>query len=210
MLTIAPEQFDSKTLKYLETQKIILAMGHTSATYSEAINFFSGSQAVTHLFNGMPSIHHRNPGPIPAIFEKKPYTSIIADGIHVDFSIVAFAKRNLGEYLYLISDAATTCTSGVYQHKDGGDRFVTINPDNETEVLSGSKLTMMKAIKNCVQYIGITLEEAINMATLYPSRLLSIDNEYGSVKPNMLANLVVFDHNYDIQDVYFKGVSIFN
>ncbi len=72
MLTIAPEQFDSEVLKYLEEQHIILAMGHTSATYSEAINFFSGSQAVTHLFNGMPSIHHRNPGPIPAIFEKKP------------------------------------------------------------------------------------------------------------------------------------------
>lgn len=118
-------------------------------------------------------------GPIPAIFEKKPYTSIVADGIHVDFSIVAFAKRNLGEYLYLISDAVTPCSIGVYQHKDGGDRFVTINPENETEVLYGSKLTMMKTVKNCVRYIGITLEEAINMVTLYPSRVLDIDNEFG-------------------------------
>jgi len=208
MLTIAPEQFDGETLAYLDEQKIILAMGHTSATYLETINFFTGSQAVTHLFNGMPSIHHRNPGPIPAIFEKKPYTSIVADGIHVDFSIVAFAKRNLGEFLYLISDAATPCSTGIYQHKDGGNRFVTNNPDNETEVLSGSKLTMMKAIKNCVQYIGITLEEAINMATLYPSRLLGIDNEYGSIKSSKLANFVVFDHNYEIQNVYFKGVSM--
>ena len=210
MLTIAPEQFDSETLRYLEDQHIILAMGHTSATYAEAINFFSGSQAVTHLFNGMPSIHHRNPGPIPAIFEKRPYTSIVADGIHVDFSIVAFAKRNLGEYLYLISDAATPCSTGVYQHKDDGDRFVTMNPDNGMEVLSGSKLTMMKAIKNCVQHVGITLEEAINMATLYPSRLLGIDKEYGSINSNKLGNLVVFDHNYEIQNVFFKGVSMFD
>lgn len=209
MMTIAPEHFDSQALAYLEKQKIVVAMGHTGATYSDTIAFLErGQKAVTHLFNGMPPIHHRNPGPIPAIFAKKPYTSIVADGIHVDFQMVTFAKQNLGESLYLISDAATSCRTGIYQHTDAGDRFVTRNPTDNSAVLSGSKLTLLKAIKNCVQQAEIPLAEAVNMATLYPAKVIGIDQDYGSISSGKLANFVVFDKDYTIKQVYFKGNAI--
>lgn len=210
MMTIAPEKFDAQTLDFLEEQSIVLAMGHTGATYSETLDFLRRRQkSVTHLFNGMPSIHHRNPGPIPAIFAEKPYTSIVADGIHTDFAMIAFAKQNLGESLYLISDAATSNTKGIYQHADAGDRFVTHDPINQTPVLSGSKLTLLKAISNCVQYAGIPLAEAVNMATLYPSKLMGVDGEYGSIEYGKVANLVIFDSSYRISQTYFNGVAVF-
>lgn len=209
MMTIAPEKFDSQTLTYLEEQGIVLAMGHTGATYNETTDFLErGKKSVTHLFNGMPPIHHRNPGPIPAIFLKKPYTSIVADGIHVDFRMIAFAKQNLGESLYLVSDAATNCTIGIYQHTDAGDRYVTLNPVDNSTVLSGSKLTILKAIKNCVEEVGIPLAEAVNMATLYPAKLMGIEEDYGSISDGKLANFVVFDSNYQISQVYFNGDKI--
>jgi N-acetylglucosamine-6-phosphate deacetylase len=210
MMTIAPEQFDLQTLEYLEEQEIVLSIGHTGATYDDTIDFLErGKKSVTHLFNGMPPIHHRNPGPIPAIFAKKPYTSIVADGIHVDFRMIAFAKQNLDESLYLISDAATNSTTGIYQHNDAGDRFVTLNPADNSTVLSGSKLTMLKAIKNCVEEVGIPLAEAVNMATLYPSKLIGIEQDYGSISNGKLANFVVFDINYTIMQVYFNGHKVF-
>lgn len=211
MMTIAPEQFDSATMTFLEEQKIVLAMGHTAATYNDTLAFLEGKQkTITHLFNGMPAIQHRAPGPIPAIFEKKPYTSIVADGIHVDFRMVAFAKQNLGESLYLISDAATSCSTGIYQHTDAGDRFVTKSTHDDTPVLSGSKLTMLQAIKNCVQQAGISLAEAVNMATLYPSKALGIEGDNGSIAVGRIANFVVFDSDYHIQEIYFRGNLVSN
>lgn len=209
MMTIAPEKFDSETLTYLEEQGIVLAMGHTGASYDETINFLDrGKKSVTHLFNGMPPIHHRSPGPIPAIFAKKPYTSIVADGIHVDFRMIAFAKQNLGESLYLVSYAATSYATGIYQHTDAGDRYVTLNSVDNNTVLSGSKLTMLKAIKNCVEKVGIPLAEAVNMATLYPAKLMGVEEDYGSISDGKLANFVIFDSNYQISQVYLNGDEI--
>lgn len=210
MITLAPELQDPEVLLYLETENVITAMGHTGANYKEAGNFLSGTRkAVTHLFNGMPAMHHRKPGPIPAIFEKKPYTSIVADGIHVDYAMIALAKQILGEFLYLISDAATPCVKGTYQHTDSGDRYTTTDSSGHP-VLSGSKLTMISAIKNSVDHAGMTLAEAVNMATLYPARLMRMSHQLGSVKSGYQASMVVFDRDFIIRKVFFNGNMILN
>jgi len=208
MFTLAPELQGEDVLNYLETQRVVTAMGHTGASYEQAKNFLAGKRkAVTHLYNGMPTMHHRKPGPIPAIFQDKPYTSIVVDGIHVDYQMVAMAKQILGEFLYLISDAATPCISGIYQHTDNLTHYVTQDA-NGNPVLSGSKLTMMQAIRNCVEHVGITLQESINMCTLYPARLMGLDHELGLLKSGRSASFVVFNSNYEIESVYFKGKSI--
>ncbi len=200
MITIAPELQDEEVIGYLHRQGIILSAGHSNATYAEARKFINRPvTAITHLYNAMPQMHHREPGIIPAIFEEKPYTSIVADGIHVDFTMIALAKRELGDKLFLITDAVAENTEGAYPHHFTGDRFTM--PDG---TLSGSCLTMLKAVQNCVQCCNIPLPEAINMASLYPARLAQLSGK-GSIEAGYDADLVVFDDNFKVQSVVLKG-----
>ena len=199
MMTIAPELQDKEVINYLNNHGVILSSGHSNATYQEGKSFLNNPiPAVTHLYNAMPQMHHREPGYIPAIFEEKPYTSIVADGIHVDFAMVRLAKRELGDKLFLITDAVTSATEGTYQHQFTGDRYVM--PDG---TLSGSCLTMLKAVQNCVEYAGISLAEAINMASLYPAKLAGIIK--GQIAPGFDADLIVFNENYEAKATFLAG-----
>jgi N-acetylglucosamine-6-phosphate deacetylase len=91
MITIAPELQDQEVIDYLHSAGIIISSGHSNATYAEGKAFLNKPiPAVTHLFNAMPQMHHREPGYIPAIFEERPYTSIVADGNHVDWAMNYF------------------------------------------------------------------------------------------------------------------------
>jgi N-acetylglucosamine-6-phosphate deacetylase len=200
MMTIAPELQDQEVIDYLHDHGVIISSGHSNASYEQGKSFLNNPiPAVTHLFNAMPQMHHREPGYIPAIFEEKPYTSIVADGIHVDFAMVRLAKRELGDKLFLITDAVTAATEGTYQHQLKGDRYVM--PDG---TLSGSCLTMLKAVANCVNHVGIGLAEAINMASLYPAQLAKMDKK-GKVAAGFDADLIVFDDAFEVQGTVFKG-----
>src|ERR1700710_128702 len=147
----------------------------------------------------MPQMHHREPGYIPAIYEERPYTSVVADGIHVDFAMIRLAKRELGDKLFLITDAVTSTKEGAYQHQFTGDRYVM--PDG---TLSGSCLTMLKAVRNCVEHVGIGLAEAINMASLYPAQLAGLSKK-GKVAAGYDAGLIVFNADFEVQGTVFKG-----
>ena len=200
MMTIAPELQDQEVIDYLHDHGIILSSGHSNATYSEGKAFLNNPiPAVTHLFNAMPQMHHRDPGYIPAIFEERPYTSVVADGIHVDFAMIRLAKRELGDKLYLITDAVTAVTEGAYHHQFTGDRYVM--PDG---TLSGSCLSMLKAVQNCVEHIGIGLAEAINMASLYPAQLARLPHK-GRVAAGCDADLIVFNDAFEVLGTVFKG-----
>lgn len=205
MMTMAPELQPDGVIRFLDEQGVIISIGHSAATYDEAMAFFTGRKRLaTHLYNGMQPMHHRKPGLIPAIFRAKPFTGIVADGIHVSFPMVRLAKQVLGESLILVTDAATPCNEGVYRHIFKGDRYVTISSDGK-ETLSGSALSMLKAVQNCVNYVDIPLAEAINMATLYPAQALRINNRLGQIRSGFEANLVVFDRDFKLQQVYFRG-----
>jgi len=200
MMTIAPELQDQDVIDYLNDHGVILSSGHSNATYQEGKSFLNNPiPAVTHLFNAMPQMHHRDPGYIPAIFEEKPYVSIVNDGIHVDFAMVRLAKRELGDKLFLITDRVTAATEGTYQHQFTGDRFVM--PDG---TLSGSCLTMLKAVQNCVEKVGITLAEAVNMASLYPATLAKKAKK-GRIAPGFDADLIIFNESFEVQGTVFKG-----
>jgi N-acetylglucosamine-6-phosphate deacetylase len=200
MMTIAPELQDQEVIDYLHDHGIIISSGHSNATYQQGKSFLNNPiPAVTHLFNAMPQMHHRDPGYIPAIFEERPYASIVNDGIHVDFAMVRLAKRELGDKLFLITDAVAAASEGTYHHQFKGDRFVM--PDG---TLSGSCLTMLKAVQNCVEHVGINLAEAINMATLYPAQLAKMSKK-GKVEAGFDADLIVFNENFEVQGTVFKG-----
>lgn len=205
VITMAPELQSEEVIDYLDSQGIVVSIGHSAASYEEAMHFLEGRQRMaTHLYNGMQPMHHRRPGLIPAIFRAHPFTGIVADGIHVSYPMVRLAKQVLGEQLMLVTDAVTACQTGTYHHILRGDHYVTIGKDGK-ETISGSALTMMKAVQNCVEHVGIALPEAVNMATLYPARSLSIDNHLGLIREDYTANMVVFDENYHVNEVYLKG-----
>ena len=203
MITLAPELQSQDLIDYVHSQGVIVSSGHSNATYEEGKVFLNKPiPAVTHLFNAMPQMHHRDPGYIPAIFEEKPYTSIVADGIHVDFAMVRLAKRELGNKLFLITDAVTSTTEGAYQHQFQNDRYVM--PDG---TLSGSCLTMLKAVQNCVEKAGIDLAEAINMASLYPAELASKTTK-GKIEAGYDADLVIFDNEFQLKGTFMAGKRI--
>lgn len=200
IITLAPELQDDEVLTYLDNQKILLSSGHSNATYAEAKKFIHKPvKTITHLYNAMPPLHHREPGVIAAIFEDKPYASIIADGIHVDYAMIRLAKRELGDRLFLITDAVAEATEGTYQHHFTGDRFVM--PDG---TLSGSCLTMLNAVQNCVEKCDITLPEAINMASLYPAQLANLSHK-GKIAEGYFADMVVFDAGFNVQATVLNG-----
>lgn len=200
MMTIAPELQDQELIDFLHSNNIIISAGHSDATYEEALYFLNNPvQAATHLYNAMPPIHHRVAGLVPAIFKVKPYTSIVADGVHVSFPMIELAKRELGDRLFLITDAVTESNEGVYQHEFKGDRYSM--PDG---TLSGSCLTMLKAVENCVLKVGISLEEALRMASTYPARLIG-DKNRGVIKPGGRADIIVFNKDFKHHSTYFSG-----
>jgi N-acetylglucosamine-6-phosphate deacetylase len=200
MMTIAPELQDQELIDYLHSNNIIISAGHSNASYDEALTFLNNPvQAATHLFNAMPPIHHREPGLIPAIFKLKPYTSIVADGVHVSFPMIELAKRELGEKLFLITDAVTASNDGAYQHIFTGDRYTM--PDG---TLSGSCLTMLKAIKNCIEKVNIPLDEALRMGSTYPAQLMK-DNTRGLLKAGYKADIIVFNKDLKHHSTFISG-----
>jgi len=200
MMTIAPELQDQELIDYLHSNNIIISAGHSNASYEEALTFLNNPvQAATHLYNAMPPIHHREPGLIPAIFKLKPYTSIVADGVHVSFPMIELAKRELGERLFLITDAVTESREGAYPHLFTGDRYTM--PDG---TLSGSCLTMLKAVENCVLKVNIPLDEALRMGSTYPAQLMK-DNTRGLLKAGYKADIIVFDKNLKHHSTYISG-----
>jgi len=205
MMTIAPELQDQEVIDYLHDAGVILSSGHSNATYAQGKAFLNKPiPAVTHIYNAMPQMHHRDPGYIPAIFEERPYTSIVPDGIHVDFVMGRLAKRELGNKLFFITDSVTETDHGPYQHKFTGDRYIL--PDG---TLSGSCLTMLKCIENGVHHFGLDLGESVNMASLYPAQLAGMHKK-GRVASGCDADMIVFNDNFEVQTTIFKGEHIAN
>jgi len=111
------------------------------------------------------------------------------------------AKRELGDRLFLVTDAVTTAHEGTYQHQFTGDRYVM--PDG---TLSGSCLTMLNAAKNMVNHVGITLAEAINMASLYPAQLANVNK--GRIGAGYDADFIIFDDEYQVKGTFMAGERI--
>lgn len=188
MMTLAHELQDDAVINYLLDQGIVLSLGHSDADFDQANHAFSsGFTTTTHLFNAMPSIHHRNPNLPAAVFNHpSAMASIIADGAHVDFEMVKMSYKLMKERLFLITDAVTACTIGPYQHQLEGSRYVT--PEG---TISGSNITLLDAVRNCVQHCDIPLSDALNMASTYPARVLKRQDSLGTIAPGKAAGLLL-------------------
>lgn len=185
MITLAPECVEPELVRFITEQGIIISAGHSNASYEEATEAFNnGIPAATHLYNAMSPLQHRAPGITGAIFDHASVcASIIPDGYHVDFAAIRIAKKIMGERLFVITDAVTETATGPYQHYLSGDKY------EAHGVLSGSALTMVKAAKLLVQRAAILPEEALRMVSLYPARVMRLDNRLGTIAIGRTAHL---------------------
>jgi N-acetylglucosamine-6-phosphate deacetylase len=190
IMTLAPEVCSDEIIDLLQSNGVLVSAGHSNATYKEATAAFDkGIHLATHLFNAMSPLQHREVGMVGAIFEHPSVqVSLVADGYHVDFAAIRIAKKVLGERLFLITDAVTENRAGAYSHRLEGEKYVIADG-----TLSGSALTMVQSVKNCVEKAGIPLEEALRMASLYPAKAVGLAHQFGRIKKGYAADFVLLD-----------------
>ena len=195
MMTLAPERCEPALIRLLQDHGVVVSAGHSNATYQEATKAFDlGVGAATHLFNAMSAFQGREPGLVGAILDHSSVcSSVVADGIHVDFAAIRICKKIMGDRLFLITDTVETNSQGDYIYIREKDRYV--SPDG---TLSGSLLTMMSAVQNAVEKIGIPLEEALRMASAYPAKVAGRGNILGRLQAGYRADLVVFDRDFRV------------
>ena len=191
MMTLAPEVVSDEVNDLLQKNGVTISIGHTNATFEQAkAAFQKGIHAATHLFNAMSPLQHRAPGVVGAIYDDKNVcTSVVADGHHVDFAVIGISKTVLKERMFLITDAVAENLEGSYSHRLDGDKYVIADG-----TLSGSALTMLQAVKNCVKKVDISLEEALRMASLYPARVMGLDDRLGKIEVGFAADFIVLDN----------------
>lgn len=194
MITLAPEVCNKEVINLIHSQNIIISAGHSNATYDEAkAGFANGINVVTHLYNAMSPLQHRQPGLVGAAMDDiRVRASIIPDGHHADYAAVRIAKQVMKERLFVITDAVTDTTEGHYPHKQAGDKY------EASGILSGSALTMAKAVQNLVNFVHIEPGEALRMCSLYPAKILGL-KEQGRIEPGCHSRLVVLDAALEVK-----------
>ncbi len=215
LVTLAPEMPGAMDfIRFLHQQNIIASAGHTDATYQQMQNALQeGMTHVTHLFNAMRGLHHREPGVVGAALSDSRITAeVIADGIHVHPVILKMIHRMKGtQKMILVTDAmrATGLQDGTY---DLGGQEVIVNKGQarlKDGTLAGSVLTMNKAVYNMVNQAGIPLTDALQIATCNPAKCLGIDNHKGSLEPGKDADLVVLNKDFEVQLTMVSGKVVF-
>jgi N-acetylglucosamine-6-phosphate deacetylase len=186
-----------------------LSMGHTDASYETAEALIQqGVTALTHTFNAMPPLHHRDGGAVAAgLLSDKAYCELICDGFHIAPHMVKLAYRLAGQRLTLITDSmeATGCADGEYSIagnpvtvKDGKAR-------THDGAIAGSTLSMWEAILNLRDFAGISIEDAIYAATMAPAREICLADEIGSISIGKRADLLVVDDQDTIVRILCGG-----
>ncbi len=216
LVTLAPEQPNGlEMVRYLKESGIIASIGHSDATYEQVVEAIeAGANHVTHLFNQMKGLHHREPGVVGAAFlHDELKAEIIADGVHVRPEMVKLAyKQKQREGLILITDSmrAKCLKNGTY---DLGGQEVTVKDGKavlEDGTLAGSILKLGQAFKNILNYTGCSIEDAIQMASVNPAKQLNIYDRKGSIAKGKDADIVILDHNREIFMTICRGEVAFH
>ena len=199
MMTIAPELQDDAVIQLLLDHHVVLSIGHSDATFEQATTAYNkGITTTTHLFNAMPSIHHREPNLPTAFFNhSSAMASIIADGSHVNFEMIKMSHKLAKGRLFLITDAVTSCSIGPYQHQLLGDKFITADG-----TLSGSNITLVEAVQNCVNHCEIDLKDAVDMASSIPAKVIHQDGIKGKIAIGYDADLLLLSPELNLKRVF--------
>lgn len=206
IMTLGPEQDRaSEATQLLRSKGVCVSMGHTSAT-KEQMNACqrSGANMVTHLFNAMSGVHHRQEGvALVTLTDDSLYASIIVDLHHVSPDAVNLAFRSKGEKMILITDALA------YQSRPLMDYYgpITVSegaPRTPSGTLAGSMLTMNEAVRNCVLHCGVDPATALRAASSAPARVLGLQDR-GEIREGLRADLVLLSEDYHVLETIASG-----
>jgi N-acetylglucosamine-6-phosphate deacetylase len=215
MLTLAPELEGAMELAEMAGRRgVVVSAGHSNTTFELAYGVFEEEIAgVTHLFNAMSPLHHREPGlPGAAFAHPRVMCGIIADGRHVHPEMVALAFRALGPgRLYLITDAIAAAGMGSGECSLATRRVYLEEgvPKLEDGTLAGSLLTMDEALRNVLAFTGCTVPEAVRMATATPARLVGEGVRKGRLASGYDADVTVLGSELSVEAVYKSGSRIY-
>lgn len=212
MITLAPEVEGAKAFiehLHLNHPHVVLSIGHSDALYEVAKQSFRwGVSHVTHLFNAMNPLHHREPGIVGAVFDTKEVScEIIADKIHVHPSLFNMVYQVKKEQLLLVTDAMRAGCMHCGEYDLGGQSVIVKEGEARLEdgTLAGSVLKLNEALKNFYEHSDISLVELINMVTKLPAKKLGL--KLGKLEEDYPADLVLFDNNFKVHQTFVNGVS---
>lgn len=204
MVSIAPELKGAlPIISYLKSNNVVVAMAHSNATYEEAKKgIYEGISVATHLFNGMRSFSHREPGIVgAALTDERVYCELIYDTIHLhDISVEIAMKMKGIEKIVLVSDAMRAAGIKDGEYELGGQRvFVRKGVAKlENGTLAGSTLNLRKAVHNMVSRMNLPIHKAVSMASINPAKAININDRKGSLEVGKDADMIIFDRNINI------------
>lgn len=210
LVTLAPELAPAVLLERLVARDVIVAAGHTAASYDEMqCALGSGVSGFTHLFNAMTQMSGRAPGAVGAALESDAWCGIIVDGFHVHPASLRIALAAKGpDNLVLVTDAMPTVGSDEAEFMLG-DRLIRVENGRcvaEDGTLAGSNLDMARAVANAKDELRIDLQAAISMATRNPARALGLDGATGAIRPGLRADLVLLEPDCRAMRTWISGV----
>ena len=202
IVTIAPEVDGAISLiKLLKKNGVVASLGHSDASYAEAIKGIeAGITHATHLFNAMRGSDNLNGGAAGAcIHEKRVVVEVIADLVHVDRALLnILVKKKPLDSMILVTDSINSddkhgakLSGGAYRFKNGK--------------LAGSHITLIEAVKNMVKIMGLSLPDAVRLASLNPARFCGVMDKKGSLESGKDADLVIFDKNFNVKMTMARG-----
>lgn len=196
LITLAPERMPEGFIRQLAARGIRVSLGHTMATYEQTrAAIAEGLSGFTHLFNAMPQLAGRAPGPIAAALETPDvWYSLIVDGIHVAPAMLRLALRGAGRPL-LITDAMPPVGGRRLTFRLYGQEIRTIDGRclRKDGTLAGAALDMATAVRNCVRMLGVPLERALTFASANPADFIGLGGSLGRIAAGYRADLVAFD-----------------
>ncbi|AAK22521.1 N-acetylglucosamine-6-phosphate deacetylase [Caulobacter vibrioides] len=210
LLTLAPERTTPDIIARLAAAGVIVAAGHTNAHYETMRRALDhGLTGVTHLFNAMSPLTSREPGVVGAVLENQnAWAGIIVDGRHVDPVTlkIALRTRPLDRFM-LVTDAMPTVGLTNKRFNLQGREIVVRDGVcvDEAGTLAGSDLDMAAAVRNAVSMLGLTLEDAVMMASAAPSALLGLQQRRGAIAPGLAADFCRLDDALNVTSTWIDG-----